>query len=165
MDRLTVRDPKATTKENGVCCTHFQSEECKTWQGHCEQCSVNEAVWERLAQYEDTGFEPEAVQALRSIAEEKRLMVMPNPVGGPVYCVHQQPDGAYIIVPSQKSIPLIFITNEQGEGKAFSLDKCFPTPEAAAEAIRRLEQQGQEAPDNIVPLRPRQEGEHGSGKA
>mgnify|MGYP004525514339 FL=1 len=79
MERLTKRSSN-TTKENGVCCTHFRSLECCAVDGNCSAgCNWEEAAWERLAAYEDTGLTPENVEAIklsmmgRSIAEIKEF--------------------------------------------------------------------------------------------
>lgn len=46
----------------GVCCTHFEGGDCQAIQGHCaDRCAWEEAAWERLAAYEDTGLEPEEI--------------------------------------------------------------------------------------------------------
>nr|DAO61418.1 MAG TPA: hypothetical protein [Caudoviricetes sp.] len=65
MDRLT-KYSKETTHENGVCCTHFGGMECFARNGDCSRgCTWEEAAWSRLAAYEDTGLEPESVEALK----------------------------------------------------------------------------------------------------
>ncbi len=49
----------------GVCCTHCCGSDCQAVQGHCDAgCLWEEAVWERLAAYEDTGLTPEEIMAL-----------------------------------------------------------------------------------------------------
>lgn len=64
MDRLT-KYSKETTHENGVCCTHFGGMECFARNGDCSRgCTWEEAAWSRLAAYEDTGLEPESIEAL-----------------------------------------------------------------------------------------------------
>lgn len=65
MERLTKRSPD-TTKENGVCCTHFHSHECFMVEGNCSAgCKWEEAAWERLADYEDTHMMPSDVTSMR----------------------------------------------------------------------------------------------------
>ena len=65
MERLTKRSPD-TTKENGVCCTHFHSPECFMVDGNCSAgCKWEEAAWERLADYEDTHMMPSDVTSMR----------------------------------------------------------------------------------------------------
>lgn len=163
MDRLTIRDSQATTKENGVCCTRFNGEECKTWQGHCEQCSVNEAVWERLAQYEDSNLEPEAVAALMQVAAENRLLVLPAPAYGEGWCIHTCEDGTREILHATNLIPVMAFPVDGG-WNVFSLDKIFASAEDAARALEMAQGKDQPQEDNIVPLRPKQEGSHGQDK-
>ncbi len=65
MDRLT-KYSKETTHENGVCCTHFGGMECFARNGDCSRgCTWEEAVWSRLADYEDTGYTPEEIAKLQ----------------------------------------------------------------------------------------------------
>ena len=65
MERLTKRSPD-TTKENGVCCTHFHSPECFMVEGNCSAgCKWEEAAWSRLADYEDTHMMPSDVTSMR----------------------------------------------------------------------------------------------------
>lgn len=64
MERLTSREPRISGFP-GVCCTHFKGPECQTLGGCCtEGCPWEEAAWERLAAYEDTGMAPEEITAL-----------------------------------------------------------------------------------------------------
>lgn len=59
MERLTIRS-NDTSHENGVCCTHFKSKECLEVGGNCAYgCKWEEAVWEKLAAYEDSLMSPE----------------------------------------------------------------------------------------------------------
>lgn len=65
MERLT-KHSKQTSHENGIYCTHFYGPECRGVGGNCAMnCKWEEAVWSRLAAYEDTGLEPEEVTALQ----------------------------------------------------------------------------------------------------
>lgn len=65
MERLTAHS-KQTSHENGICCTHFCGPECIEVGGNCAMnCKWEEAAWSRLAAYEDTGLEPESVEALK----------------------------------------------------------------------------------------------------
>ena len=111
MKRLTKRSHD-TTKENGVCCTHFHSPECFMVEGNCSAgCKWEEAAWSRLADYEDTRLTPErcaefaradaegryivmrdaeqeGVARLRELAEadkDGRLVVLPCKVGDTIY--------------------------------------------------------------------------------
>ena len=64
MERLTLRSSE-TSHENGVCCTHFKSKECLEAGGNCAYgCKWEEAVWERVAAFEDTGWTPEMLRKL-----------------------------------------------------------------------------------------------------
>ena len=110
MERLTKRSPD-TTKENGVCCTHFHSPECFMVEGNCSAgCKWEEAAWERLADYEDTHMMPSDVTSMRmdmaiiaalfngvdvdrmkELAEadkDGRLVVLPCKVGTATYYIH-----------------------------------------------------------------------------
>ncbi len=65
MERLTSREPRISGMP-GVCCTHFEGGDCQAIQGHCaDGCAWEEAAWERLAAYEDTGLKPEDIDALQ----------------------------------------------------------------------------------------------------
>lgn len=70
MERLTSREPRISGML-GVCCTHFEGGDCQAIQGYCaDGCAWEEAAWERLAAYEDTGLEPEEVaERLRTCKE------------------------------------------------------------------------------------------------
>ena len=58
----------------GVCCTHFEGGDCQAIQGHCaDGCAWEEAAWERLAAYEDTGLEPEEVTQIKLAIRGKSL--------------------------------------------------------------------------------------------
>ena len=72
MDRLT-KWSSDTTHENGVCCTHFGGFDCCAVEGNCvAECPWEEAAWERLADYEDTGLTSAEVL---SISGEWRAMI------------------------------------------------------------------------------------------
>ena len=119
MERLTEHS-KQTSHENGICCTHFRSPECLGVGGNCAMnCKWEEAAWERLAAYEDTGLMPEEVlpkdkadeialklmrladleslcsyTRLRELTEadkDGRLVVLPCKVGDTVYRVFNPP--------------------------------------------------------------------------
>ena len=63
MERLTLRSSE-TSHENGVCCTHFKSQECLEVGGNCAYgCKWEEAAWEKLASYEDSMLPPEGCKA------------------------------------------------------------------------------------------------------
>lgn len=79
MERLTKRSPD-TTKENGVCCTHFHSPECFMVEGNCSAgCKWEEAAWSRLADYEDTRMTPGEVRSLWG--EWNAMMRVLNSIG------------------------------------------------------------------------------------
>ena len=64
-ERLTKRSTD-TTHENGVCCTHFNGKECQEFAGNCAYgCKWEEAVWSKLADFED-------------LEEQGRLVVLPE---------------------------------------------------------------------------------------
>ncbi len=70
MERLTSREPRVSGMP-GVCCTHFEGRDCQAIQGRCaDGCVWEEAAWDRLAAYEDTGLEPEQIMALISPPNE-----------------------------------------------------------------------------------------------
>ena len=69
MERLTSREPRIGGMP-GVCCTHFEGGDCQAIQGHCaDGCAWEEAAWERLAAYEDTGLEPEEVSEYQHLCD------------------------------------------------------------------------------------------------
>lgn len=68
MERLTKRGK--TRHENGVGCTHFNGPECRECLGWCiDDCPWEEAAWSKLAEYEDTGLEPQEVIELKARME------------------------------------------------------------------------------------------------
>ena len=61
MERLTSREPRVSGMP-GVCCTHFEGSDCQAIQGRCaDGCPWEEAAWESLASYEDTGLTPKEI--------------------------------------------------------------------------------------------------------
>lgn len=79
MERITKRSP-GTTKENGVCCTHFLSPSCLSVEGNCaDGCRWEEAAWARLADYEDTGLTPAEVRSMSG--EWCAMMSVLNSIG------------------------------------------------------------------------------------
>ena len=91
MDRLT-KYSNETSHKNGVCCTHFLSDECRALGGECAHgCKWEEAAWERLAAFEDFADECGGLDRLRELAEadkEGRVVVLPCKVGDVVYGFH-----------------------------------------------------------------------------
>lgn len=68
MDRLTYHS-NDTVHENGICCQHFKSKECIDVYGNCSLgCKWEEAVWSKLAHYED-------------LEEAGRLVELPCKIG------------------------------------------------------------------------------------
>ena len=79
MGRLTKYGK--TAHENGVCCTHFNSVECKEVGGDCAYgCKWEEEAWSKLAHYED-------------LEEQGRLIELPCAVGDKVWIIIQDEDG------------------------------------------------------------------------
>lgn len=77
MERLTVREARVSGLP-GVCCTHFTGPECQILGGCCaEGCPWEDAAWERLAAYEDTGLTPEEVTALQASNQELKKEALP----------------------------------------------------------------------------------------
>ena len=75
MERLTSREPRIGGMP-GVCCTHFEGGDCQAIQGHyADGCACEDAAWERLATYEDTGLEPEEIKVLVPLAQERTYIV------------------------------------------------------------------------------------------
>lgn len=74
-ERLTKRSTD-TTHENGVCCTHFNGKECQEFAGNCAHgCKWEEAVWSKLAHYED-------------LQEQGRLVVLPEELDKETFAKH-----------------------------------------------------------------------------
>lgn len=68
MKRLTKYGK--TSHKNGVCCAHFNGKECRERMGNCiDNCPWEEAVWSRLAAYEDTGLAPEQCAAYKKFED------------------------------------------------------------------------------------------------
>ena len=77
MERLTVREARVSGLP-GVCCTHFTGPECQILGGCCaEGCPWEDAAWERLAAYEDTGLTPEEVTSLQASNQELKKEALP----------------------------------------------------------------------------------------
>ena len=58
----------------GVCCTHFEGSDCQAIQGRCaDGCLWEEAAWDRLAAYEDTGLTPEEIMILCSMDRRAKM--------------------------------------------------------------------------------------------
>lgn len=76
MERMTAHS-KQTSHENGICCTHFCGPECLGVGGNCAMnCKWEEAAWNRLAAYEDTGLTPGDIKELLDMAVSKTDKVL-----------------------------------------------------------------------------------------
>ncbi len=117
MERLTKRSEE-TTHENGVCCTHFGSPECCEVGGNCAlNCKWEEAAWERLAEYEDTGLLPAEVLSMHS--EWYAMMSVLNSIGS--YdrlrdLAEADKDGRVVVSTCGDNIgKTVFLTREEAE--------------------------------------------------
>ena len=91
----------------GVCCTHFEGGDCQAIQGHCaDGCAWEEAAWERLAAYEDTGLEPEEVTQIKlaimgkSLAEIKEFEGVS--IDRMIALTQAEKDGRLVVLPDAK---------------------------------------------------------------
>lgn len=158
MERITKRSP-GTTKENGVCCTHFLSPSCLSFEGNCaDGCRWEEAAWARLADYEDTGLTPAEVRSmsgewcammsvlnsigsydrLRELAEadrDGRVLILPCKVGDTVYRVFTA-DGREPVIQETQVKTLGQAADLIGRvGKLNKLVSVFRTREEAERAL------------------------------
>ena len=111
MERLTKRGK--TTHENGVCCTHFYSKECKEVLGDCAYgCKWEEEAWSKLADYED--------------AEENGLLMwLPCKVGDEVYRVVRRKYGGCFVRATKLDRNTLYRIVIEGEfGKTVFLTKA-----------------------------------------
>ena len=106
MERLTSREPRISGMP-GVCCTHFEGGDCQAIQGHCaDGCAWEEAAWERLAAYEDTGLEPEEVTQIKlaimgkSLAEIKEFEGVS--IDRMIELTQAEKDGRLVVLPDAK---------------------------------------------------------------
>ena len=106
MERLTSREPRISGML-GVCCTHFEGGDCQAIQGHCaDGCAWEEAAWERLAAYEDTGLEPEEVTQIKlaimgkSLAEIKEFEGVS--IDRMIELTQAEKDGRLVVLPDAK---------------------------------------------------------------
>ena len=158
MDRLT-KWSSDTTHENGVCCTHFGGFDCCAVEGNCvAECPWEEAAWERLADYEDTGLTSAEVLSisgewramisvlnsigsydrLRKLAEadkDGRLVVLPCKVGDTVYKTITIKDQAPVIMESQVKTLGQAADIAQLIGKRNKVINVFLTREEAEKAL------------------------------
>lgn len=103
---MTSREPRISGMP-GVCCTHFEGGDCQAIQGHCaDGCAWEEAAWERLAAYEDTGLEPEEVTQIKlaimgkSLAEIKEFEGVS--IDRMIELTQAEKDGRLVVLPDAK---------------------------------------------------------------
>ena len=167
MERLTVREARVSGLP-GVCCTHFTGPECQILGGCCaEGCPWEDAAWERLAAYEDTGLTPEEVTSLQVSNQElkkealpilqakvqDRLAELPCRLGGTVYANFAL-RGDYLREkdkPYPREVVFIGLSKEPflhiqfKNGRVFPVKFCevgktiFTTREAAEAALKEQE--------------------------
>lgn len=137
MKRLTKRSNK-TVHDNGVCCTHFMGFECSERMGECtDNCPWEEAVWSKLADYEDK-------------QEQGLLISLPCKVGDTVYQIGK---GWYQVgndicefvvtaITISKDKIIISVENENQMGFPVSIDcignRLYLTRSDAEEALARM---------------------------
>ena len=102
-ERLT-KYSNETSHKNGVCCTHFLSDECRALGGECAHgCKWEEAAWERLAAYEDTGLTPQEVLSMKF--EWCAMMDALNSIGGGYTRLRElaeaDRDGRLVVLPAK----------------------------------------------------------------
>lgn len=102
-ERLT-KYSNETSHKNGVCCTHFLSDECRALGGECAHgCKWEEATWERLAAYEDTGLTPQEVLSMKF--EWCAMMDALNSIGGGYTRLRElaeaDRDGRLVVLPAK----------------------------------------------------------------
>lgn len=106
MERLTSREPRISGMP-GVCCTHFEGGDCQAIQGLCaDGCAWEEAAWERLAAYEDTGLEPEEVTQIKLAIMGKSLAEIKEFEGVStdrmIELTQAEKDGRLVVLPDAK---------------------------------------------------------------
>ena len=102
-ERLT-KYSNETSHKNGVCCTHFLSDECRALGGECAHgYKWEEAAWERLAAYEDTGLTPQEVLSMKF--EWCAMMDALNSIGGGYTRLRElaeaDRDGRLVVLPAK----------------------------------------------------------------
>ena len=103
MERLT-KHSKQTSHENGICCTHFYGFECLRVGGNCAMnCKWEEAAWSRLAAYEDTGLEPEAIETVKLALAARHMVDLETlnntPISRLVELAEADKDGRVVVLP------------------------------------------------------------------
>ena len=106
----------------GVCCTHFEGGDCQAIQGHCaDGCAWEEAAWERLAAYEDTGLEPEDIDALQKREQGLAEMLVNVSCGCAVpytrlaELAQAEKDGRLVVLPPNDPLTLKELREMDGE--------------------------------------------------
>lgn len=119
MERLTSREPRASGMP-GVCCTHFEGGDCQAIQGHCaDGCAWEEAAWERLAAYEDTGLEPEEVTQVKLAIMGKSLAEIKGfegvSIDRMIELAQAEKDGRLVVLPPNDPLTLEELREMDGE--------------------------------------------------
>lgn len=114
-ERLT-KYSNETSHKNGVCCTHFLSDECRALGGECAHgCKWEEAAWERLAAYEDTGLTPQEVLSMKF--EWCAMMDALNSIGGGYTRLRElaeaDRDGRLVVLPCQSGEHVFALLDNQ----------------------------------------------------
>lgn len=117
MERLT-KHSKQTSHENGICCTHFYGFECLRVGGNCAMnCKWEEAAWSRLAAYEDTGLEPEAIETVKLALAAKHMVDLETlnntPISRLVEFASADKDGRCIIPPCKVGDTVYEVTSRK----------------------------------------------------
>ncbi len=89
-----------------TCCTHFFSAECVYYNGHCSDgCPWEEAAWNRLAAYEETGLEPEEIEKIAADVESGFFHATARRYGIPVDRLRElaeaDRDGRCVVLPQE----------------------------------------------------------------
>ena len=115
MERLT-KHSKQTSHENGICCTHFRGPECLEVGGNCAMnCKWEEAVWSRLAAYEDTKLTPQEVISMHG--EWRAMMSVLNSIGGGYARLRElaeaDKDGRLVVLPCKAGDTVYEVTSRK----------------------------------------------------
>lgn len=114
MERLTERN-NCTTHENGICCTHFLSPECPEVSGDCSDgCKWEEAVWNTIAAYEDSGLSPIACEEARKI--EDGLSEHDYSIERMVKLMQADKDGRVVVLPAKTVYELVWDAGSNCDG-------------------------------------------------
>ena len=131
MDKLTKRGK--TQHENGICCTHFRGKECEIRNGNCtEDCPWEEAVWSKLAEYED-------------LEEQGLLLRLPCKIGDTVYNLKWWDDKTEKVKVDGKTYCRTVRKNKVSKSTFNLIDissfgkDVFLTKEEAEQALKKME--------------------------